>query len=170
VTIFEFGAADVRERLDELAQLLLDAHADGMGLGLAAPLTLAAAGDAWLETAARLDPRDHVLLAALEDDAIVGSVQVVRARASNGRHRGEVVRLAVRADARGRGLGRALMERATERARELGFTLLWLTTHVDTTADRFYERLGWTRMGVMPGYAVLPDGTLAANAYFYREL
>ena len=170
MTIVELGAADVRERLDELAQLLLDAHADGMGLGLAAPLTLAAARDAWLETAARLDPRDHVLLAALEDDAIVGSVQVVRARASNGRHRGEVVRLAVRADARGRGLGRALMERATERARELGFTLLWLTTHVDTTADRFYERLGWTRMGVMPGYAVLPDGTLAANAYFYREL
>jgi GNAT superfamily N-acetyltransferase len=62
------------------------------------------------------------------------------------------------------------MERATEKARELGFTLLWLTTHVDTTADRFYERLGWTRMGVMPGYAVFPDGTLAANAYFYREL
>jgi GNAT superfamily N-acetyltransferase len=170
VTVVELGAADVRERLDELAQLLLDAHADGMGLGLAAPLTLAAARDAWLETAARLDPRDHVLFAALEDDAIVGSVQVVRARASNGRHRGEVVRLAVRADARGRGLGRALMERATEKARELGFTLLWLTTHVDTTADRFYERLGWTRMGVMPGYAVLPDGTLAANAYFYREL
>jgi GNAT superfamily N-acetyltransferase len=170
VTVVELGAADVRERLDELAQLLLDAHADGMGLGLAAPLTLAAARDAWLETAARLDPRDHVLFAALEDDAIVGSVQVVRARASNGRHRGEVVRLAVRADARGRGLGRALMERATEKARELGFTLLWLTTHVDTTADRFYERLGWTRMGVVPGYAVLPDGTLAANAYFYREL
>jgi hypothetical protein len=23
-------------------------------------------------------------------------------------------------------------------------------------------------MGVMPGYAVLPDGTLAANAYFYQ--
>ncbi len=170
MSVVELGAADVRERLDELAQLLLDAHADGMGLGLAAPLTLAAARDAWLETAARLDPRDHVLLAALEDDALVGSVQVVRARASNGRHRGEVVRLAVRADARGRGLGRALMERATEKARELGFTLLWLTTHVDTTADRFYERLGWTRMGVMPGYAVLPDGTLAANAYFYREL
>ena len=170
MTIVELGAADVRGRLDELAQLLLDAHADGMGLGLAGPLTLDAARDAWLETAARLDPQDHVVLAALEDGALLGSVQLVRARASNGRHRGEVVRLAVRADARGRGLGRALMERATERARELGFTLLWLTTHVDTTADRFYERLGWTRMGVMPGYAVLPDGTLAANAYFYREL
>jgi hypothetical protein len=25
-------------------------------------------------------------------------------------------------------------------------------------------------MGEMPGYAVLPDGTLAANAYFYRTL
>jgi GNAT superfamily N-acetyltransferase len=170
VTVVELGAADVRGRLDELAQLLLDAHADGMGLGLAGPLTLEAARDAWRETAARLDPRDHVLLAALDDDALLGSVQIVRARASNGRHRGEVVRLAVRADARGRGLGRALMERAVERARELGFTLLWLTTHVDTTADRFYRRLGWTRMGVMPGYAVLPDGTMAANAYYYREL
>jgi len=170
VTIVELGAADVRDRLEELAQLLLDAHADGMGVRLAGPLTREVARDAWFETAAQLDPQDHVLLAALEGGALLGSVQVVRAGASNGRHRGEVVQLAVRADARGRGLGRALMERATERARELGFTLLWLTTHVDTTADRFYERLGWTRMGVMPGYAVLPDGTMAANAYFYREL
>lgn len=170
MTIVELGAADVRERLDELAQLLLDAHADGMGLGLAGPLTLDGARDAWRETAAKLDPQDHVLLAALEDGAVVGSVQIVRARASNGRHRAEIVRLAVRADARGRGLGRALVEAATERAAALGLTLLWLTTHVDTTADRFYERLGWTRMGVMPGYATLPDGTLAANAYFYLEL
>jgi GNAT superfamily N-acetyltransferase len=170
LTIVELDAAGVRDALDELAQLLLDAHADGMGLGLAGPLTLDAARDAWVETAARTDARDHVVLAAVEGDRVLGSVQIVRARASNGRHRAEIVRLAVRADARGRGIGRALMEAATEKARELGLTLLWLTTHVDTTADRFYERLGWTRMGVMPGYAVLPDGTPAANAYFYREL
>ena len=46
-------------------------------------------------------PRARHVIHELES-ALLGSVQIVRARASNGRHRGEVVRLAVRADARGR--------------------------------------------------------------------
>jgi hypothetical protein len=47
--------------------------------------------------------------------------------------------------------------------------LLWLTTHADTDADAFYERCGWTRLGVMPSYSERPDGELVANAFFYLE-
>jgi hypothetical protein len=31
-------------------------------------------------------------------------------------------------------------------------------------------RCGWSRLGVIPGYSQRPDGTLAANAFFFREL
>ena len=79
-------------------------------------------------------------------------------------------RLAVAAGMRGRGLGRALLEAAAERARSLGLTLLWLTTHAGTDADRIYERCGWTRLGVIPGYAVRPDGSLAGGVFYYLEL
>ena len=117
-----------------------------------------------------LDPRNRVLLAARAGGVLVGAVQIVRASAENGAHRAEIVRLAVRAEMRGLGVGRALLEAAVERARALGLSLLWLSTHADTDSDRIYERLGWTRMGTMPGYATRPDGAVVDNAFFYLEL
>jgi hypothetical protein len=43
-------------------------------------------------------------------------------------------------------------------------------THEGSTADRVYQRLGWTRLGVVPAYSTLPDGSLTANVYYYLEL
>ena len=37
-------------------------------------------------------------------------------------------------------------------------------------AERVYERLGWERVGVIPGYALLPDGGLCATTMYYRTL
>ena len=170
IAIVELFAADVEASLGDLVQLLLDAHASGMALGLAGPLDRARAAEAWLATAALLDPRDRVMLGARAGGALVGIVQIVRSSAGNGSHRAKIVRLAVRRDMRGRGIGRALLEAATERARALGISLLWLTTHADTDSDRIYERLGWMRMGTMPGYAARPDGSLADNVFYYLEL
>lgn len=169
MTIVELSAADVESHLDELAQLLLDAHESGMALGLRAPLTLAEARAAYTVTAGRLS-EDRILLAAIDDNALVGAVQLSRADAGNGRHRAEVQRLVVRSDRRGRGVGRALMEAVVHEARKRDLKLLWLTTHADTNADRVYERLGWTRAGVIPDYSELPNGELAANAFFYLQL
>jgi GNAT superfamily N-acetyltransferase len=110
-----------------------------------------------------------VLLAA-RDGGVVGSVQIVRASSGNGGHRAEIQRLAVRADVRGKGVGRALIEAAAARARADGLKLLWLTTHADTGADAFYEAAGWTRVGVIPSYSRRPDGSLATNVFYYLEL
>jgi GNAT superfamily N-acetyltransferase len=170
VTIDELSAAEVAAAADDLAQLLLDAHASGMALGLAAPLTAERAADEWRATAARLVAGDRILLVAREDDRIVGTVQIVRAAAENGRHRAEIQRFAVGAATRGRGIGRVLLEAAVERARAMGLTLLWLCTHADTDSDRIYTRLGWTRMGVMPGYATSPDGAIVGNVFYYLEV
>jgi acetyltransferase len=169
VEIVELSAGDVRRSADELARLLLDAHASNMALGLAPPLTGERAAEAWRVTADRLGP-DRLLLAAVEDGVVVGTVQLVRASAENGRHRAEIQRLAVRADRRGSGIGRALLAEAVERARALGLRLVWLTTHDGTDASGFYETAGWSRVGVMPSYSRRPDGTLAANVFYYREL
>lgn len=51
--------------------------------------------------------------------------------------------LVVAPEARGTGLGHALVESALEMARERGVVEVWLLT---TTADRFFERLGWRRV------------------------
>jgi GNAT superfamily N-acetyltransferase len=160
--IVELDAAGVQRHVDELAQLLLDAHAANMALGLSAPLTRERAGEEWL--------RMGSALAALEDGAVVGAVHLARARVENGAHRAEVQRLAVRADRRGGGIGAALLDAVADRARAAGIRLLWLTTHADTPSEKFYVRRGWVRVGVIPEYSVRPDGTLADNAFFYRLL
>jgi hypothetical protein len=33
-----------------------------------------------------------------------------------------------------------------------------------------YARMGWTRVGVIPGYALWPQGGQCDTAYFYRVL
>jgi GNAT superfamily N-acetyltransferase len=170
VTVVELDAAGVEQHLDALAQLLLDAHASNMALGLASPLTRADADAAWHEVGSRLEAGERVQFAAFDGDALVGAVHLARSTAANGRHRGEIQRLVVRADTRGQGVGRVLMDAAIAHARVLGLRLLWLTTHVETDADRIYEHLGWTRSGVIPDYAVLPSGDLASNAFYYLKL
>jgi len=51
--------------------------------------------------------------------------------------------LAVRSDCRGRGCGAALVARAEQHAESQGVREIYLLT---TTAERFFERLGYTRV------------------------
>jgi GNAT superfamily N-acetyltransferase len=165
--IVELDVARVRAHADELARLLLDAHASNMALGLAAPLTKERAIAEWEALASR---DRGVLLAAVEDGVAIGAGCLSPGSAENGRHRGEIQRLAVRGDRRGGGIGGLLLDELVDRARGLGLSLLWLTTHANTRSDSFYVRRGWTRYGVVPGWAQAPDGNLVANAFFYLEL
>ena len=48
-------------------------------------------------------------------------------------------------------------------------TLLVLDTS-SAEAERLYGRLGWTRLGVIPGFALLPGGEPCDTTYFYRVL
>ena len=161
--IVELDPAGVERHSDDLAQLLLDAHASNMALGLAAPLTHEVAADAWRAL-------NGILLAAIEDGVVVGAVNLAPTSTPNGRHRAEIQKLAVRADRRGGGTGAALLEAAAEKARELGLRLLWLTTHADTRSDSFYVKRGWVRSGVIPEWSQAPDGRYATNAFFYLQL
>jgi acetyltransferase len=161
--IIQLDADGVERHADELAQLLLDAHASNMALGLAAPLTRDVAADAWRAL-------NGVLLAAVEDGVVVGAVNLAPTSTPNGTHRAEIQKLAVRADRRGGGIGAALLDGAAEQARRLGLRLLWLTTHADTRSDHFYAARGWTRSGVIPEWSRAPDGRFATNAFFYLQL
>ena len=58
---------------------------------------------------------------------------------------GQIGRMAVLQEFRGRGIGAALLEAAVEKARHLGFSEVYL--HAQTHALGFYEQLGFTKEG-----------------------
>jgi hypothetical protein len=56
-------------------------------------------------------------------------------------------------------------------ARQAGFRLLTLDTKRGSPAERLYQQLGWSRAGVIPGYALDPDGrALHDTVVFFKEI
>jgi GNAT superfamily N-acetyltransferase len=158
--------ADVRD----LAALLVDAVASGAAVSFLATLTPAEAAHWWRRTLESAHPR-AIFLVARDAGGILGSVQLHPAWAPNQPHRGEIAKLLVHRRARQAGLGTRLMNAVEDAAREAGFGLLTLDAKRGGAAERLYRRLGWTFAGIIPDYAVDPDGvTPHDTVLFYREL
>jgi GNAT superfamily N-acetyltransferase len=165
-------AEEARERTADLSAILVDCVEGGASVSFMAPLARDKADRFWRSVADGVAAGDRMLLVA-EDRAtgeIVGTVQVVLAEPENQPHRADVRKMLVRRSARGRGLGGRLMRAAEEVARAAGKTLLVLDTVTGSDAERLYGRLGWTRVGVVPGYALMPDGRLSDATIFYKPL
>ncbi|MGC4891408.1 GNAT family N-acetyltransferase [Micromonospora sp. RP3T] len=91
------------------------------------------------------DPRNHLIVA---DDGgeLVGCFQLtyIPGLGRHGAERALIEAVRVRADRRGRGLGRTMMRWAIDRARERGCALVQLTTDKQRAdAHRFYRDLGF---------------------------
>ena len=119
---------------------------------------------------AEVEQSRRLLVAAFDDGELVGTVQVILALPPNQPHRGEITKLLVHRSARRRGVAQLLMERAEAEAQAEGKTLLVLDAVTGDDAERLYERLGWTKVGVIPGYALYPDGRVCDTTYFWKRL
>ena len=108
------------------------------------------------------------MLAAEDDEGLFGVVQVIAAGMPNQPHRGDVAKMLVHRRGRRRGAAEALLAAAEDAGRGLGLTLLVLDTVTGGEAERLYARLGWERVGVIPNYALTPDGELCSTTYFYK--
>ena len=163
--------ADSAERLlPDLIALLQDAVAGGASIGFMPPLDADEAAAYWKGVYAELAAKKRVLLVAMEQSRVIGSVQLELAGRANASHRAEVQRLLVHRDARRHGIGRALMAAIEDHARQIGRTLLVLDTREGDPSERLYEQCGYTRVGVIPRYARSASGTLDGTVYFYRHL
>jgi GNAT superfamily N-acetyltransferase len=109
-------------------------------------------------------------LAAFAEGRLVGTVQVNLALPPNQPHRAEIAKLLVHRSARKRGVAQLLMEHAESEARAAGKTLLVLDTVTGGDGERLYARLGWTKVGVIPGYALFPDGRPCDTTVFWKTL
>lgn len=163
---------EAREHVAALAAILVDCVEGGASVSFMAPLAREKAEAFWRSVAEGVAAGDRMLLVA-EDEAcgeIVGTVQVVLRLPENQPHRAEIAKVLVRRSARRQGVGSLLMRAAEEAARAAGRTLLVLDTVTGGDAERLYERLDWQRVGVVPGYALMPDGRPCDTTIFYKSL
>jgi GNAT superfamily N-acetyltransferase len=167
-SIRRLAPAEAAEAASALAEVLVDCVDGGASVGFMAGFTRDAALAFWRTQVEARDGR--AVLVAEDADGICGVVQVVPASQPNQPHRADVTKMLVRQRARNRGLGEALMRAAEAEARAMGKTLLVLDTVEDSAGDRLYSRVGWTRLGVIPGYALMPDGAPCGAAFFYKVL
>jgi len=150
----------------------MDCVEGGASVSFMTPLTRERADAFWRGVAEGVAAGDRLLLVAEDRSSgdIVGTVQVVLAVPENQSHRGDVAKMLVRRSARRQGLGARLIRAAEEAALTAGKTLLVLDTVTGGDAERLYERLGWTRVGVVPDYALWPDGRPCDTTFFYKRL
>ena len=156
--------------LDQLADVLVDCVAGGASVSFMSPFSHDSALGFFRKVAGSVAAGDTVLLAARVDGKIVGTVQLGLDTPPNQPHRADIKKMLVHRAARGHGIGAALMAEVEQEARRRGRWLLVLDTVPDENGHRLYLRAGWTQTGLVPDYALFPDGRLCDTAIMWKRL
>ena len=161
-------AAELRRHLPELATVLRDCVEGGASVGFMLPLApgglrpLAKRGSQ-IEAGGR-----QLFVARGSNGEAIGTVSLVTDMPDNQPHRADVAKMLVHRSARRQGVAEALLARLEEDAWRMGKTTLVLDTVSGSAAARLYERVGWQRVGEIPAYALMPDGTPCATTYYWQ--
>jgi ribosomal protein S18 acetylase RimI-like enzyme len=167
VTVLDAAAANAA--IDELAEVLVDCVEGGASVSFMLPFSHGEARTFFEKVIASVARDDTVLVVAKLDGRIVGTVQVGIDMTPNQPHRGDIKKLLVHRAARRHGLGAKLMERAEAEAKARGRSLLVLDTAGDE-AERLYVRGGWQRVGVIPDYAMWPQGGFCDTTLYWKKI
>jgi GNAT superfamily N-acetyltransferase len=171
ITIRRLDAAQAQASIGALAEVLSDCVEGGASVSFMWPLPRERAIDFWRGVAEGVARGERALLVAQDGSGrIVGTVQLVTAMPDNQPHRADVAKMLVHRSARRAGIAGRLLAALDEVAREEGKTVLVLDTVTGGDAERLYERAGWQRAGVVPKFALMPDGAFCATTFFYKHL
>ncbi len=157
-------AADLQAHLDEFAVN------HGASVSFVMPLQADRARKFWEGVMLDLDAGKSVLVAALDQNRIVGSAQLLLAWQPNGTHRAEVAKVLVHSGSRRQGVGTLLMRTIEEQARIAHRRLLVLDTEAGGSGEALYEKLGYQRAGKIPQYATSNDGQAYVDTILFYKL
>ncbi|KEQ03781.1 MULTISPECIES: GNAT family N-acetyltransferase [Pseudorhizobium] len=169
-TIRIADAQAARAAIPDLCEILSDCINGGASLGFMLPFEPKDAAGYWQDIAAQVAAGGIILCFAEREGKVVGTVQVGLASKPNQPHRGDLMKLLVHRSARGLGLSRRLMEEVEAEAVRRGRSLLVLDTATGSEAEAIYPRFGWERVGVIPDYALWPQGGFCATTLFYKRI
>jgi GNAT superfamily N-acetyltransferase len=168
--IISLSAPVAQPALEQLADVLVDCVEGGASVSFMSPFSRDSALGFFRKVERSVAAGDTVLLAARLDGTIVGTVQLGLDTPPNQPHRADIQKMLVHRSARGRGIGAALMAEVEEEARRCGRWLLVLDTVPGENGHRLYLRAGWTQSGIVPDYALFPDGRPCDTAFMWKRL
>ena len=168
--IRQLSAADRHHHVRPLASVLLDCVQGGASVSFMASVTEAEAESFFEDVFDKVQQGERILLAAFVGSNLVGTVQIITATPPNQPHRADIAKLLVHRSARRQGVARLLMLAAEEAALLAGKSLLVLDTVTGGPAERLYTELGWNRVGVIPRYALYPDGSYCDTTIFWKHI
>jgi len=170
LTVRRVSANEARISVDALADVLIDCVEGGASVSFMWPLSRDKARAFWRAVVEGVAHGERALLIA-EDDAgtILGTVQLILAQPENQPHRADVAKMLVHRRARRQGVAQQLMAAVEDVARAEGKTVLVLDTVTGGDAERLYARAGWQQVGVVPNYALMPDGALCGTTFFCKQ-
>jgi GNAT superfamily N-acetyltransferase len=163
---------EASDHVGALASVLIDCVEGGASVGFMLPMSPEKARAFWQGIATEVAAGERILLVAEDETSgeIVGTVQVVLKQPENQPHRGDISKMLVHRKARRRGVGAALLQAAEEAACKAGKSVLVLDTVTGSDGERLYARLDWTRVGVIPNYALWPQGGYCPTTVFYKQI
>jgi GNAT superfamily N-acetyltransferase len=157
--------------VEALADVLIDCVEGGASVSFMLPIAREKAVEFWCKVADGVARGERVLLIAEDGGGqIVGTVQLITAQPENQPHRADVAKMLVHRKARRCGIARRLMEAVEHAAREEGKSVLVLDTVTGGDAERLYRRAGWQRVGIVPKYALMPDGEFCGTTFYCKQL
>jgi GNAT superfamily N-acetyltransferase len=171
VQVRRVTAHEAAQCVEGLADVLIDCVDGGASVSFMSPLPREKAVAFWRMVADGVERGERALLVAQSDEGgIVGTVQLVLAQPDNQPHRADVAKMLVHRRARRRGVAQQLMAAADAVARDEGKTVLVLDTVTGGDAERLYARAGWQRVGAVPNYALMPDGSFCGTTFYFKHL
>jgi GNAT superfamily N-acetyltransferase len=170
IEIRRLAPGEAREQLDALARVLADCVEGGASVGYMAPFSLEDARAVYETYVRDAEQGRRIILGAFLDGQLIGTAQLVLGLPPNQPHRADVARVLVHRSARRRGIAQRLMDQLEQEARAEGKTLLVLDAVTGGDAARLYDRMGWNTVGVIPGFALYPDGRLCDTTYFWKTV
>lgn len=169
-TIRIVDAEAAEHALDDLCEVLSDCINGGASLGFMLPFQPQDGRDYWRGVVDAVRLGQTILAVGEVEGRVVATVQVGLASKPNQPHRGDLMKLLVHRDARGLGLSRKLMDLVEQEAARRGRSLLVLDTATGSDAEAIYPRFGWQRVGVIPDYALWPQGGYCGTTLFYKRI
>lgn len=170
LTITSISSQEITDSIDDLCEILKLTVDGGASIGWLPPLDPQDAHVYWESVSQQVASGTKIMLAAMDGEGLVGSVQLGLEMRENGNHRVEVQKLIVHPDCRRQGIAYQLMQALEEKARSLNRFLLVLDVRTGDLAENLYRAVGFIHVGDIPLYARKNSTEIDSTSIYYKVL